>query len=559
MFFSKTIKQVKRIREVGHVLLRHGFEEVVTSTALGKLVPQKTRLSWLRGEKLVFEYSRWERIRMVVEDLGPTFIKLAQVVSNRPDLLPEPLIKEFQKLQNDVPPFPFSEVQGIIEQETQKKLEETFEYFAPETIGSASLGQVHKATLLGGQEVAVKVQRPNARKKVETDLSLVRELVILMEGYLRKIGVINPLDIVDAFESTLQKELNYTIEARNIDQFRNFYKDSTDFYVPAVYKKVSTERILVLEFVSGCMITDLKQLKDWGLDPKQIVEKGLDIYLTQIFKYGYFHADPHPGNVLVRKDGVILLIDFGMVGRLMKKDKYAFAGVVISMAQQDARGMAINFKRLSIDSDIEDMRRFEYALNELIEEFASLDVDDMNMADLVASLQKIIFDYQLRVPRGVFLILRALAILEGIGKTIHPQFNTFEFLKPYGKDLVQEQYSWENISTEIANVGVQLLGFVSSFPFQMRTIFSKLRKGKITFIVENRGYEPLTKTFNRATNRAILGFIIGTLLLASAITMTAYDDLSRFPLGIPYLSAAGYTLAAILAFVLMISVWRSNK
>ncbi|UOQ81335.1 ABC1 kinase family protein [Hymenobacter sp. 5414T-23] len=324
--FKNTISNLGRIRQVAEVLIRYGFEDVVTNTALRRLVPKSRRKSWQEGEYPVFETTRWQRIRMVIEELGPTFIKLAQALSNRADLLPQPLIDEFEKLQSNVPPFLVAQARRIIEQELGQPLEEVFLEFEEETLGSASIGQVHRARLMTGEEVVVKVQRPDVQEKVRTDLSLLRELVSLTAPFLRKQGLANPQDIVDAFERSMTKELDYTSEARSMEQFRKLYESYDTFYIPKPYREISTSKILVIEYVSGCKITDKAQLLGWELSPEKVAETGMDIYLTQIFEFGAFHADPHPGNVLVQPDGTIVLIDFGMVGRLTKQQKYAFAG-----------------------------------------------------------------------------------------------------------------------------------------------------------------------------------------------------------------------------------------
>nr|MBP6664600.1 AarF/ABC1/UbiB kinase family protein [Chitinophagales bacterium] len=340
MFFNQAIKNLKRTREIIAVLIKYGFEEVVANTALHSFVPQSRQLTWVRNERYVLEYTRWERVRMVFEELGPTFIKGAQVLSNRPDLLPEDLIQEFQKLQSNVPPFAFETVKEIIESELGKPLDEIFEYFNSTSLAAASIGQVHRGKLLNGTEVVVKIQRPNVKLIVETDLSIIKEVIRRGASFFENNGISNPLDVVLAFEKSMQKELDYLSEARNISQFRTFYKHRKDFYVPLAYKEHSTSKVLVLEFVKGCKITDVPQLRKWDIDIPTLAKTGLGIYMTQIFEFGFFHADPHPGNILIRPDGAICLIDFGMVGKLSKRDKFAFTSVFTAMALKDARGMA---------------------------------------------------------------------------------------------------------------------------------------------------------------------------------------------------------------------------
>ena len=558
MLFDQTFKNIKRTREIIGVLVKYGFEDVIANTVLQKLIPKRQKLRWVRQERPILEYSRWERVRMVCEELGPTFIKFAQVLSNRPDILPDALITEFQKLQSDVPPFEFSKVQEIIERETGQTLYDLFEYFNETPIGSASIGQVHRARLKNGDEVVVKVQRPDVKKKVETDLSIMREIATRGDKFFERNGVINVIDVVDAFERSMQKELDYNSEARNITAFRKVFKDHEKFFAPKAYKELSTSQVLVIEFVHGCKITDIEQLEAWGLDPAKIAEIGMDIYLLQIFEYGFFHADPHPGNVLVRKDGVICLIDFGMIGTLMRKDKFALAGVFISMAQENPQAMAENLRKLSIEDNIEDMRALEYELNDLIEDFASLDVSEANMADFGNALQKVIYNHRIRVPGGVFIILRALTILEGIGKAIHPNFNTSEFIAPYGKKLIQDRFSKENVTSEIYTNANKIMSFLSVLPTEMRDLLVKTRKGKLKFEIEHQNYERILNRLDRIANRMALTFIIVALLISSSIIMTAETAANQSG-DIPYLSYLGLLTASGLSVVLLYAVLRSRN
>ncbi len=552
MLFKNTISNLTRIRQVAEVLLRYGFEDVVTTTPLRRLVSQKRRLRWLENdERPVFETTRWERIRLIIEELGPTFIKLAQALSNRADLLPQALIDELEKLQSNVPPFPTPEARAIVEAELGRPLAEVFEEFEDVPIGSASIGQVHRARLRSGEEVVVKVQRPGVREKVEGDLRLLHELVRLTAGFLRGQGLANPQDVVEAFERSMTKELDYTSEARAMEQLRKLYEDYASFYIPKPYRELSTGKILVIEFVNGCKITDKAQLLAWGLRPATVAETGMDIYLTQIFEFGFFHADPHPGNVLVRPDGTLVLIDFGMVGKLTKQQKYAFAGVFISMARQDARSMAVNFRRLAISSDIPDMRAFEADLGQLIEDFAVLDVQDMSMSDLADSLQDIIYQYKLQVPGAVFLILRALVILEGIGKVLHPHFNTFEFVRPYGAKILKEQYSPENILNEAEYTGTQLLALLQTLPTDLRQITRKISKGELRVKVELSGYASLLRKADQLVGRTVLALLaVGTLLFAGLSLLGRYPPQMPYFRGLPLVTWYGLGATAFLLLLL---------
>ncbi|UOQ64926.1 ABC1 kinase family protein [Hymenobacter volaticus] len=552
--FKNTISNLTRIRQVAEVLIRYGFEDAVTSTPLRRLVPKSRRISWQEGEQAVFETTRWQRIRMIIEELGPTFIKLAQAMSNRADLLPQPLIDEFEKLQSNVPPFDVQVAKDIIEREMGHPLDEVFSEFDNVPLGSASIGQVHRARLLSGEEVVVKVQRPGVQEKVRSDLALLHELVRLTGNFLRKQGLSNPQDVVDAFERSMTKELDYTSEARSMEQFRSLYATYETFYIPKPYRDISTSRILVIEFVSGCKITDKPQLLEWGLSPEKVAETGMDIYLTQIFEFGMFHADPHPGNVLVRPDGTLVLIDFGMVGKMSKQQKYAFAGVFIGMARQDPRGMALSFRRLAITSDIQDMRAFEASLSELIEDFASLDVKDMSMSDLAEALQSVIYTYKLQVPGAVFLILRALVILEGIGKVLHPRFNTFEFVRPYGARIVAEQYSAENILSEAEYTGTQLLALIQTLPADIRQIVRKISRGDLRVRVELSGYLLLLRKADQLVSRAILAAVAVAMILFAGLSLLGTYPAGQMPYyrGLPVVTWYSLGVAAFLLLILFI-------
>ncbi|MCR5886740.1 AarF/UbiB family protein [Hymenobacter sp. J193] len=404
------------------------------------------------------------------------------------------------------------------------------------------------------------MQRPDVQEKVRTDLSLLHELVRLTGGFLRKQGLANPEDIVDAFERSMTREMDYTSEARNLEQFRQLYEKYESFYIPKPFREVSTTKILVIEFVAGCKITDKAQLLAWNLSPEKVAETGMDIYLTQIFEFGRFHADPHPGNVLVRPDGTIVLIDFGMVGKLTKQQKYAFAGVFIGMARQDARGMALNFRRLALTSDIPDMRAFEADLSDLIEDFSTLDVQDMSMSDLADSLQGIIYKYKLQVPGAVFLILRALVILEGIGKVLHPRFNTFEFVRPYGARIIAEQYSPESILSEAEYTGTQLLALLQTFPADIRQIMRKVSRGDLRMKVELSGYLLLLRKADQLVSRTIVALLAVAFLLFSGLSLLGhYSPEMRYVQGIPVLTWWSLGITAFLFLVLLILGTRRER
>jgi ubiquinone biosynthesis protein len=550
-----TFNNANRVREIISILMKYGFDEVVSNTALGKLVPYSTMINPPDAQS-----PSDERIRRAIEELGPTFIKFAQILSNRPDLIPSGLLEEFKKLQSNVPPFKFEQVKEIIETSTGKPINRTFRYLAQKPVGAASIGQVHKGKLLSGEMVAVKVQRPNIRKTIETDISILKYIVRLSEKYIQRQGLLNPMEVIEVFEKVILKELNYEKEARNLALFKKYYEKNDRFYVPKVYPKFSNEKILVQEFIYGCKITDIETLKSWGIDRKKLAETGLDIYLSQIFEHGFFHADPHPGNIIIQNDGTICLIDFGMVGKLIKADKFHLAGIFIGMAQQDARKMTVSLQQLALDSNIDNLKAFEGDLAELIEEYGTLNLGETNVSALATQLQKIIYKYQLRLPPSIYIILRALTILEGIGKMIYPELNFYDFLKPYGVKIFKEQYSIKNIRDNGISIFLQLFSIFNNLPFDAKEIISQIKKGKLHIEIKHEGSEELLSKMDFITNRITLAVISSALFVASAIMMTVkMSDYWMLSNGISIFSLVGFALASLLLIIVLIGIVRSGK
>jgi ubiquinone biosynthesis protein len=455
-------------------------------------------------------------------------------------------------------PIPTSEAIRVLEEETGKKMDQIFSYFEEKPIGSASIGQVHKGRLVTGELVVVKVQRPGVKAMIEADLQIIKDVVVFGDNYFKKQGILNAMEIVESFEKTMQKEVLYLTEARAMDQFRNFYKDNKEFYVPRPFKELSTDRVLFIEFIEGCKITDVRQLHEWGLDPTAVAEVGMNIYLTQIFEFGYFHADPHPGNVLVQRDGRIVLIDFGMVGKMQEADKYAFAGIFIAMANGDARQMAQSLRSLAIEHDIKDMRRLEMDLSELIENFAYLDVDESSISDVSKQLQNIIYKNQMVVPGGVFLIFRALAILEGIGKTIHPHFNTMEKVKPFGRKLLVEQYRPARVLREASWRFQSLFSLLTTLPTELKNILRQIRKGKFKIELEHLGLGLLMDKLDAVGNRLSLAMITAALLVSASLVVSSDPKYGQDG-GVPRVGVVLYSLAGIVGFFLFLNIMRSGN
>ena len=505
---SLKFKHLWRIRDITILLGKYGFQDIIDCTALGCIIHNRLQLSLDKQDPSVAHFSRPVKIRMLVEEMGTTFIKAAQVLSNRPDLLPTDVLNELQKLQDHVRPVDFEVVQSILKQELNCPIEEVFEHIVSQPIGSASIGQVHRGKLLTGEEIVVKVQRPNIQKQIKTDLEILREFVRITEKFFQSQGLLNPMEIVEAFESSILKELDYSIELNYMVQFRQIYRKYQGFLIPKPYMEYSTDKLLIQEFIDGVKITDVDSITARGFIPENLAERGLKIYLDQIFSFGFFHADPHPGNVMINKQGQIALLDYGMIGRLNKRDKITFAGVVIGMANLNARMVSVNLYNLAIDHDINDMRVFEFDVAKMLEEIGAKDPANLQFVDIAQQLQKLIYKHHMQVPGSVFLVLRALVILEGIGKIIHPKLDTFSFVKPYGLKLIKEQLDPKYVFTEAMLSSKELLSLVMSFPYELQSLLKNLRLGKLKVAVDQNSDENHNKVVKHGYEKITLAILI---------------------------------------------------
>ena len=345
---GRTYRHMQRYRQILMVLFRYGFDDLVSSLKVEQYLEVGLRMVSRKRRERIEALSRAERMRMALEELGPTFVKMGQILSTRPDLLPVEFVHELAKLQDRVPAFAFSEVKRIIESELGATLEDVFEHFDEDPLAAASLGQVHRARLADGEQVVVKVQRPDIRKTVEVDLEIMLHLAVLMERHLEGWDVQSPTRIVEEFSRTLEKELDYRLEASHVERFAlQFARDRT-VYVPKVHRESTTTRVLTMEYVEGVKASDIDRLEKEGLDRKEIARRGADLIMKQVFIHGFFHADPHPGNVFILPDHVICYLDFGMMGRIDRQPREDFADLMMGVVRRDEAKAADALLRLTL-------------------------------------------------------------------------------------------------------------------------------------------------------------------------------------------------------------------
>lgn len=547
---GRTYRHINRYREILTVLAKHGFGDLLTKVNLDKLLPRKKR-------KGMPPYSTWERIRMALEELGPTFIKLGQVMSNRPDLLPQELIIELEKLQDAVPPFPNNKARELVETELGNSVDELFLKFSPEPTASASIAQIHKAVLRSGKIVIVKVQRPLIEKILETDLEIMGHLASLMEKHIKGFDTINPTRIVNEFERAIRKEIDFTNEANNMERFTANFKNVPDICVPKVFREFCSTRILTMEYIEGIKVTDLDKLTAAGNDPKVLARKGTNLLLQQIFDFGFFHADPHPGNIMVLPGNVICLLDFGMMGILAPKQREYLGNLIIGIVNQDSKKITKTIISFAHNKRIEHPEEFESQAYELIQYYGYMPLKTINIGDLLNDIIKLILKFRLELPSQFYLLSRALITIEGVARKLDPEFEMVTQLEPYAKKLIQERLNPLRLFKDAYATMFDLAGLLRDLPSETRDILDQVKSGRFKIEYEHKGLEPMLKKGDQISNRISFALVLASLVVGSSVIVLSQVPPKLF--GIPIIGLLGFLGAGLMGFWLLISILRHGK
>ena len=500
--------QMNRAFQIMGILIKHSFGELFAHTRFGK----RRR----KVHKIV--HTTPERIRMTIEDLGPTFVKFGQILADRPDMVSEKFRIELKKLQSRAVPFDSEYAIALIEKELNAPLEQVFSEFDRLPLAAASIGQVYQGRLLSGDEVVVKIQRPFVENKIKLDIYLLKYLSKRFAKQYPELAAMNITGLIDEFSATILKELDYTIEASNINRFRIMFKDNPSVHIPVVHTQHCTKKLLVMEKIHGIPPDDLGALQAAGLDLSQIARNGADALLTMILKHGFFHADPHPGNIFVMEGNVIGFIDFGMVGALTPRDLDFLADFAIGFVSRNSDTISHALVTLCGKKFFEHREELKFEIHQMMMQYTGIPIETINFAGAIQNCVDIIVKYKLQIPSGIFMLIKALATLEKFATSLDPSLALAPVIVPYAKEVVKGKYSPRRIASEIYDTLNNYVSFIRDFPNDVSEILYKLKEGKIKHDVILDDNTLFIKTIRMVSRRIayvimLIGLFIGSIVL----------------------------------------------
>jgi ubiquinone biosynthesis protein len=544
-------KRLKRFQQVINVLVRYGFGEAMTRIRVWESVNFERRI--LRREPKLPELTAPQRLRLALEELGPTFIKLGQMLSTRPDLVPPEIIVELKKLQTSVHFIPVNTIKSIIESELDRPISELFESFDDTPLAAASLAQVHRA-VLEGEQVVLKVQRPDIAEITEVDVDIMRSVARLVERYSPKLYLINAVGLVEEFAQQIKKELDFRMEADNMRRFaQNFARDET-IHIPDVYPELCTKCVITMEYLDGINISDTQRFIDEGYNLRLIAKRGAALAFKATFQHGFFHADPHPGNIFVLPSNVIGLVDFGMMAILSLRDRERLSKLVYFISIRDEKRVSRALNELMESEDVIPAEDLEPAISAIIKEYGDIPVRELRLAGMLFAMMQAIMTHGGRLRPQLIWVTKSIATQENIARSLNADFNIMNLGRPHALKVLTQKLNPLRQPYEFYYWLIDTLDLARDLPYDIGVILREFRKGRLKIEFEHVGLEPIRRTMDRVANRTSLTIIIAGLLLSSSVIVLA--KVPPFVGEIPLVGFIGYIIAVILGFMLVVSIMR---
>jgi ubiquinone biosynthesis protein len=549
------VRQLGRMSEIAQVAARHGFGYLFETRGPAVVRSRLGREVEVDGEGS----PRAVRVREMLDELGPTFVKFGQLLSTRPDIVPPDIVFELKALQDAVTPFPFDQAREVVEEQLGLTLEQLFLDFEETPVAAASIGQVHRATLPNGRRVVVKVQRPNAPRQIEADLELMYQLARLARERVRALEFIDTVAVVDEFARSIRQELDYRIEARNAEQFHKNFAGYPHVRVPRVYWSYSRSTVLTLELLEGVQLRDLVLSKYTMSERRQIAYRIAETWMAMIFRHGFFHGDPHPANILVlEQSDQIGLVDFGTAGQLAPDDSSKLTGLFIEVVNQNVEAIPRRLGSLGVRYPKDREEEFVAELRAVFDKYYGASLSEIDPVQVIREAFALIYRMQLTLPTRFILLDRAIATLGSVGIELYPDFNVFEVAKPYARELMIERFTPQRVAARMQQEARSYASMMLELPYQVHDVLQEVRDGQIEVGFRHQGLDDLIKRMDVVFNRLGIAMVaVGGAVTSGILAATIEGGITI--LGVPLIAAIGLILSTLLSIWLVWGVLRSGR
>lgn len=550
------VRDLGRIHDIASVLIRYGFGSFVRGLGMGEVLERAGKaLHWEQVEDYV-KLDTPQRVRRVLEELGPTFIKLGQILATRVDLLPPQYITELEKLQDQAPPVPFDELLPQLEEDLGGSIDDFFSAVERQPLAAASIAQVHKAILKNGTPVILKIRRPGLRKIIEADLRLLQRIADIAESESPDIRRFHPKDVLRQFNQSLRRELDLGAECRNAERVAANLAEDDNITIPNVYWQWTGERLNVQEYIQGIQGRDLAAVDEAGLDRKLLADRGVKAVIKMIMVDGFFHADPHAGNVFYLEDNKLAFIDFGMVGRLTEERREQVVSLLYGMTNHLPTKVAEILEDWS-DNIYTDEQVLTIDIEAFVDQYSSLALKDLSITAMMGDLMAILRDHNLILPADLALLIKAYITLDGLGRQLNPEFNILVFASPYVQSIMMERYRPDAIAKRGWRNLVGVADLLSSLPKDLRKLLRASRKGAVQVDITVRRLDQYVNSIDNAISRLTMGIVTAALIIGSSIIMAVKGGPEI--MGLPAFGFLGYSFATIGGVWLLLSIWKSGQ